>query len=273
MVFDDSLILRAVLGALFAGAVAALARRAGVLTVHGQWAAFVIGTIVTSAGWAWAGLLFAYFVVSSALTRFGATRKHALTEGVLSPGGARSGGQVLANGSLFALLVLFGEVRGDAALSLAGLGALAAAAADTWATEVGLLWGGTPRSITTGRLVEPGVSGGVTPAGVGASIAAALLFGLLAPSFIAEGSGTTGAARGVFVAAIAGSLADSLLGATVQAKRWCEPCRTWTERHVHGCGYRSAHAHGIRWMTNDTVNFCATAVGALGALVAAGILA
>lgn len=271
--FDDSLVLRALSGAFLAGVIAVLARRAGTLTDRGQWAAFFTGVIVTSAGWDWAALLAAYFVVSSALTRTGAARKEALTERVLTPGGARSGVQVVANGGLFALLVFLGEVRGDAALSLAGLGALAAAAADTWATEVGLLWGGTPRSIANGRPVEPGVSGGVTPAGVGASIAAAVLFGLVAPILVPDGSGAPGAARAVFLAAIAGSLADSLLGATVQAKRWCESCRMWTERHVHRCGYHSAHAHGIRWMTNDTVNFCATVVGALVALVAAGILA
>ena len=270
---DDSLILRALIGALFAGVFAALARRAGALTSGGQWAAFVTGTTVAAAGWAWAALLVAYFVVSSVLTRVGAARKHARTAEVLSPSRARNGLQVAANGGLFALLVLLGELRGETLLSLAGLGALAAAAADTWATEVGLLWGGTPRSITTGRLVEPGVSGGVTAIGVGASLAAALLFGLLAPILIGDGADAPGAARAIFLAAVAGSIADSLLGATMQAKRWCASCRMWTERRVHSCGYRSAHAHGIRWMTNDTVNFFATVVGAVVALVTTGFLA
>ena len=63
--------------------------------------------------------------------------------------------------------------------------------------------------------------------------------------------------------------ADSLLGATLQSKRWCEQCKRWTERRVHTCQYRTRHARGVRWMTNDTVNLLATACGALAAVLAA----
>ena len=66
----------------------------------------------------------------------------------------------------------------------------------------------------------------------------------------------------VLAAGIAGSLGDSVLGATLQSKRWCEQCRTWTERRVHTCHYRTQHASGLRWMNNDTVNLFATAIGA-----------
>ena len=50
--------------------------------------------------------------------------------------------QVLANGGVFALAALLGAVLGSpwpAAGSRAALGALAASAADTWATEIGTL--------------------------------------------------------------------------------------------------------------------------------------
>ena len=73
-------------------------------------------------------------------------------------------------------------------------------------------------------------------------------------------------------AGLAGSVGDSLLRAGLQSKRWCEPCRTWTERRVHTCKYRTQHARGLRWMTNDTVNFLATAIGALVALAVLGSL-
>lgn len=235
-----------------------------------------MGTVATAAGWPWAALLIGYFVASSALTRFGQTRKAERTASTLPDARGRDAVQVLANGGVFAAAVMAGSVVGDTAgqssatglgWQVAGLGALSAAAADTWATEIGTLWGGTPRMLLMGRPVPPGVSGGMTLAGSGASVVAAALIALAA-LWILRGAGSAGPIAGaVFLGGVAGSLLDSLLGATVQSKRWCERCRTWTERRVHTCQYRTQHARGLRWMTNDTVNFLATVGGALVALL------
>jgi len=255
--------------------IAGAARRAGSLSGSGQWAAFVVGTVATAAGWPWAALLIGYFVASSALTRFGQATKAERTASTLPDVRGRDAVQVVANGGVFAAAVLAGSVVGDAAgqasatslgWQVAGLGALSAAAADTWATEIGTLWGGTPRALLMGRPVPPGVSGGMTLAGLGASVVAAALIALAA-LWILRRVGSAGPIAGaVFLGGVAGSLLDSLLGATVQSKRWCERCRTWTERRVHTCQYRTKHARGLRWMTNDTVNFLATVGGALVAL-------
>jgi uncharacterized membrane protein len=181
--------------------------------------------------------------------------------------------QVAANGGLFAIAVVLGEGLGDPRFLVAGLGALSAAAADTWATELGTLWGGTPRSILSGRPLAPGVSGGITAVGVAASAVAAVLMALasdlLIPAAVDPGSRV---ATAVFAAGLLGSLGDSVLGASVQSMRWCDQCRAWTERRVHTCKYRTAHARGLRWMTNDTVNFLATVAGALVALAFASPL-
>ena len=67
----------------------------------------------------------------------------------------------------------------------------------------------------------------------------------------------------VLVGGLAGSLADSVLGASLQSRRWCDQCNKWTERRVHTCGFRSRHTKGIRWMTNDVVNLLAALVGGL----------
>lgn len=243
----------------------ALARRAGTLTAGGQWAAFATGTLVAAAGWRWAALLVAYFAASSLLTRVGASAKVLRTRSVLPEHRERNALQVLANGGLFAMAVVAGEVLRDPRWLLAGLGALAAAAADTWATEVGLLWGGPPRSILSGRPLPAGVSGGVTLVGTAASVVAAVLVATAGSRILDADS----AVVAVVIAGVGGSLADSVLGATLQSKRWCEQCRTWTERRVHTCGYRTRHARGVRWVTNDTVNFLATVAGAALALVAA----
>jgi len=73
--------------------------------------------------------------------------------------------------------------------------------------------------------------------------------------------------RGLPVALLAGlggSLADSLLGATVQALYRCPICGALTEAEVHRpCGQRTDLARGHRWITNDAVNALSTLAGAL----------
>jgi uncharacterized membrane protein len=69
---------------------------------------------------------------------------------------------------------------------------------------------------------------------------------------------------------IAGSTLDSLLGATVQARRWCDRCRAPTERGTHACGSPTRVVGGFAWLDNDGVNAISTAAGGLvGLLVAA----
>ena len=70
------------------------------------------------------------------------------------------------------------------------------------------------------------------------------------------------------VGGLAGSMMDSLLGATVQAIYRCEQCHKETERRVHRCGQATRLVRGWRWMGNDVVNALASVVGAA---VAAGI--
>ena len=244
-------------------------RRSESLSPSGHWAAFVLGTIVVTAGWAWGALLIAYFLTSSALTRLGQAAKEARTDSMLPVQSARNAKQVGANGGVFAALMLLGEATGDPRLLVAGLGALAAAAADTWATEIGTLWGGAPRSILTGRVVPAGASGGVTLIGTAASVGAAALVALAAQGlFTNDARSASVPALAVLVGGIGGSLGDSILGATLQSKRWCEQCRTLTERKVHTCQYRTKHTSGVRWMNNDTVNLLSTVVGAALALLA-----
>jgi len=114
------------------------------------------------------------------------------------------------------------------------------------------------------------MSGGVSIAGFGAAIAGALfvaLFGAFAiPTHHKQLA--TAAAIGGF----GGGLVDSIVGATLQSKRFCDRCRHWTERRVHSCGFRTRHARGVQWMSNDAVNLCGTVAGAAIAMLARSLM-
>jgi uncharacterized protein (TIGR00297 family) len=143
-----------------------------------------------------------------------------LTEG----GGQRTERQVLANGGVAALAALAGSW-------IAFAGALAAAAADTWASEIGRHSRTPPRLITNRTRVPAGTDGGMTLLGTAGGIAGAVFIAGL--SFVL---GQRGVAA-ITIAGIVGMLMDSLLGATVQGK--------------------------VRWMDNDAVNLAATLTGAV----------
>ena len=180
------------------------------LTGRGATAALAVGlATIWGLGWRGFALLLAFFISSSLLTRGGGRRRNAR--------------QVLANGGIAALSALLGSW-------LAFAGSLAAATADTWATEIGRHSPIAPRLITNGTRVPPGTDGGMTLLGTAGGIAGAgfvaglsYVFGQRSPLAIA-------------LAGVAGMLVDSLLGATVQGK--------------------------VRWVDNDAVNLAATLIGA-----------
>ncbi len=243
-----------VLGIVLAAVVAAAAYRARALTRSGAFAAWGIGAVVFGVGgWSAAGALLTFFGTSTALSRWRKKRKDALG---YEKGGRRDAGQVLANGGVAAaclLLTLFGVTHG----TLPFLSALAAANADTWATEIGSALGGQPFDLRTGRKASAGESGAVSLPGTAAALGGAALLGLFAGGW----------AAGVIVtlAGFFGALLDSLLGAAVQAQ-WHDPLNParWTERPQP-----SPPERGWRWLGNDWVNVCCTLAAA--ALAAFGV--
>ena len=257
---------RPLTGALLAVLVAAFARRQRALSPGGAIAAVLVGTAVVAGGW-WPGvILVAFFATSSALSHRRVVDHPAAD--FAARGSQRDAVQVLANGGVAAVLAVltpFASATVRPILFAGFAGAIAAATADTWATELGTRSPAPPRLILGGLPVAPGTSGGVTPLGTLAAVAGAGLIAALA---------ATGAAAGwvpgpslptlavTAVAGTAGSLADSLLGATVQAAYRCPTCNQPTERRVHRCGTRTILVRGRPAVTNDVVNAAATLVGA-----------
>jgi uncharacterized protein (TIGR00297 family) len=250
---------RLLMGLVAAATVAAVAYRLDTLTVRGALAATAVGGLAVAGGWDWGGLLIAFFVASAALSRVGHVRKEFLAGGLLAKGGPRDAAQVLANGSAFALCAAGYALQQSPLWYAAGAGGLAAATADTWGTETGMLSGTPPRSIVSGQVVPPGTSGGITIAGTLASIAGALFIAIAARAFGWPAAAGWAALVGGFV----GATSDSLIGATLQARMWCDSCGAPTERAVHSCGTPTRMAGGIVWLGNDAVNVAATTCGAV----------
>jgi uncharacterized protein (TIGR00297 family) len=243
-----------------AGAIAAAAWRARARTGPGAIPATLVGTaILATTGWPGGAVLLAFFVPSSAVGRIGLGRPSASD----ARGERRDPVQVVANGGAAA-------AAGFAEWLEPGLGfwmltaSLAAAAADTWATSTGRVSPKEPCDLLTGMRVVRGTSGAVSLVGsLGAVVGAAVVAGVGA---------LVGRSLALFAAATAigvgGMLADSLLGATLQARFVCPACGVASERPVHRCGTRTIRNGGLAWLDNDGVNALATIAAALAGGVA-----
>lgn len=261
------------IGFLVAALVASAACRVRALTMSGGIAAALVGgTIVGTAGW-WPGtVLVAFFITSSGLSRYSAARRPA---GEQARGNRRDAVQVLANGGVPAFCALASAAADSPCPWLVALCAsVAGAASDTWGTEVGRLSRSRPRLVTTWQTAPTGTSGAVSLPGTLGSVTGALLIGLVAGTGLVLGWNVpgipgVGIIATVTLAGFAGSIVDSVLGATVQASYRCPDCDQLTERRVHRCGTATELAGGVRWMNNDTVNLLAVSISA-GLGLAAG---
>lgn len=252
-------------GFILALLIAFLAYRAHSLNVSGAIAATVVGTIIFGVGgWQWAILLLTFFITSSGLSRAFKKRKQGLDE-KYSKGHERDAGQVFGNGGIATFFALLhGFFPNELWPWLGFAAALAAVNADTWATELGVLNAHSPRMITNLRqVVEKGTSGGVSIVGTLASLAGSGIIAALAIIFSPiDTSGSFGTFALITLSGLAGSLFDSLLGATVQAIYFCPKEQKETERHpLHTCGTETVRVRGWEWLTNDWVNFLCGAFG------------
>lgn len=246
------------IGTGLAAVIALTAWRLTWLTASGALAAWVSGTVAMGAGWDWGITLISYFVASSLVSRYRRAEKRGRTAGRLEKPGARDAVQVASNGGLFVIAALGDWVQPGHVWQIMGSGALATSAADTWATELGSLASVQPRSIVNGERVPTGTSGGVSLVGTLAAVCGAAFVALHALVF----RWTVPVTLAALVGGFAGSMFDSVLGATVQARRWCGSCGTDTERRVHDCGTFTELRGGARWLNNDGVNALATVAGA-----------
>lgn len=181
----------------------------GVVSPSGAVAGALVGcTVLLAGGWRAYAILWAFFLLGTATTRWKYAQKTAA--GVAQTNAGRRGTRhVIANVGVPAVLLILG-VR-----PIAFVAALAAALADTLATEIGSLYGKRPRSPLTWRRLEVGTPGAVSLPGTVAALAgaasigaAAALLGLVSVSAVAV----------VALAGLFGTFAESALTAASRAR-------------------------------------------------------
>src|ERR1700686_1863635 len=159
--------------------------------------------------------LAALFLMTWVATRLGYRRKLAL--GLAERREGRNAWQVLANLAVAALGSVAFSATGNRVWLIAALAAMAEAATDTVASEIGQYRGPEARMITTWERVPPGTDGGVTIPGSIAGLAAGLVIAAVAT----VGGMLPQTQLWIPVAAgFVGMLIDSVLGATLQRRAW-----------------------------------------------------
>jgi uncharacterized protein (TIGR00297 family) len=251
-------------GAAFALIIAFLSYKARFLTGSGAFATFVLGAVIFGLGGLSRAIpILTFFIFSSLLSKTGKKIKSCY-DLIFEKGSRRDFAQVVANGGVGGLAVLFDIFYQDQICYYIYLGALAAATADTWATEIGVFFGQKPRLILNFKSVPSGTSGGITLAGSLGALGGACVLALSGYYFFPSHHNFPPPLTAFFiitVSGLVGSMADSLIGATVQVQYQCPICHQITEKKVH-CTHKTEKIKGISWINNDAVNFFATLSGA-----------
>ncbi|KAI8927781.1 integral membrane protein DUF92-domain-containing protein [Entophlyctis helioformis] len=260
------------------------------LSVSGAAAASALGLAIFShPSPLFGAVLLTFYLSSSKLTKYKVDVKKRLEEGHLE-GGQRNAVQVLSNGLTGAVTCV---VHGSLVAGLgsdpswtraalyAYLGHFACCNADTWASELGVLSASDPILITTLRRVPKGTNGGVSVVGTAASIAGGMAIGVVATLVSAAESyvaaGTVSLPWDLLLvctaAGAAGSLLDSLMGATLQRSVYNKHTKQIAQDHRTLHKGESAsdllHVSGLEVLDNHQVNFLssllmAAAAGAVG---------
>ncbi|KAJ0396892.1 hypothetical protein P43SY_000158 [Pythium insidiosum] len=276
--------IRVVVAAFVALSMSRRGLRKRSLDRSGAAAAFAVGSISLGVGYRFGLVLIAFYFSGSKLTNVKSDVKLRL-DANYKIGGQRSAQQVLACSLLATTLAVvyqwqFGSAsdwhRVDletapwrSRLLCSYIGHYACCAADTWASELGVLSKSAPRLITTLRKVPPGTNGAVSLVGTAAAAAGgafigAVYFVLSLPFGSAQWQVI---ALGAIMGTV-GSALDSLLGATLQLTRFDPDAKTICAEGEDATRTGTQHVSGSDVLTNAQVNAVSVVLTtALSALV------
>lgn len=236
------------------------------LSISGSVGTFLLATLIYGiGGWRWTIPIFTFFILSSLLSKIGKSVKKDFKL-IFEKSSKRDIGQVLANGFMAGITVLGNHYFPNPIWFVLFLAAIAAVNSDTWATELGIFSKIDPLSIKNFKTVTPGTSGGITPLGTFSGFVGAFIIGLCGWLVTPHTLPLDPFSSLFWIVVVSGFLAcmaDSLLGATIQAQYQCPVCFKNTERQVHCKQQKTKLISGFRWINNDMVNLVSSA-GSIG---------
>ncbi len=175
----------------------------------------LVGLIaLLTVGAEWIYLILAFFVLGNLVTRY----RYAVKEGYGVAEKVRSYRNVFGNGGAAMVFAVLYKVSGGNNVFLLGyIGAMASAAADTFATEIGEVHGSIPRMVTNFKKAAIGTNGAISLAGCFAALAGAAMISVI-PLFFDLGFNRLtffvfGTISGLF-----GCYVDSIVGATLEGR-------------------------------------------------------
>lgn len=250
---------RLMIGQILAILVGYISFRFKFLSDDGAATAFILGSFIFGFGGMAATVpILTFFILSSLLSKVGKRYKKEV-ENNYEKSSVRDAAQVLANGGIGGILIIILAFADNEAFYILYAVSIAIATADTWSTELGIFSKQKPRLITNLKKVLPGTSGAISLTGTIAGIAGATIIALSTLIFFKSAHFVQSAMIIVFGGFI-GNLADSLIGATIQAKFKCVQCTKITEKRIH-CDKKATLNSGYSFLNNDVVNILAILTG------------
>lgn len=263
-------IYMACIGFVISFFIAYAAYRKESLTLDGSIGATLLGTLMYATSGIFGSIMMVvFFLSSSVLSHFKKNKKKKAAR-QFDKTGRRDILQVFANGGVGLIhSILYYFTKNPAYLVFLGI-SFAAANADTWATELGILNKKDPISLRTFKPVEKGTSGAVSLFGTLSALVGSMLIGIFATfgfSFLninmsELGFEWTHTFQMVTLGGFIGSIIDSILGATVQGVYYSQELEGETEKKEYN-GRPNILVRGFSFVNNDLVNFLSIGISSI----------
>ncbi|MEC8838561.1 MAG: DUF92 domain-containing protein, partial [Candidatus Neomarinimicrobiota bacterium] len=218
------------------------------LSKNGVVAAYIMGIIIFgTGGLKWIVPIITFFILSSIISKI------SKSDNQIHKGSKRDIIQVLANGGIATIISIINFYAPNENLYVIYLAVIAAATADTWASEIGSFSYTDPFHVVKFTRVPKGTSGAISFFGTFGSVLGATTIALVGLFW----NVSLTLIYLIVITGSIGSLIDSFIGGSIQANFQCLKCNNITEKRTH-CNSFSLHKSGIYFIDNDMVNFLNT---------------
>ncbi len=217
------------------------------LTIDGMISATLFGVIAFGLGGIPCAAVVLTFFISSSLLSKNLIHDESLLENKFR----RDGEQVWSNGFWFALWVILWFLTEREAFLIAGVASMAAATADTWASEIGgHRVKGKTWLVPSFKVVKPGTDGGISIIGTLASLLGAIFIGVI--FWLTYNEVTIFQFILIAISGMLGSLIDSLLGSKIQGSELKKGFKKFFTKHTNKIGNNT-----VNWLASGSASFVA----------------